>query len=385
MLLYRGITLLSATALVQLVSSISLDDAVSKLHLALGDTVGKEYHHAHMISDIPRVDDIKRWTLSVANKALNENNHEISANSLKDSNTLSGLAQLFLKPTDKASDKVGISAQDAQWTKKCQEKGALAILDSIYDASLKVVDFNSTEVFDAHYTPTPLRKNLVSPLTQAAVYGSSIAASTAHTAGVSSSWLPVCDTDQVYVNAADRLIFFNTLAAGLQALSPDLYKAYTNVSDSEIAEAKVIQHVSRLSIQLHMLQAIAKAAYLDPTDDAVKTMIYLCTLGDDATTALSQTAKQIGEAVGSKLPNVIPHKFLDSINRKVANELIERSTRDGRNKVVKFGQKVPGVRNLFDFVVDASSTWGIGKVAKIAFCPLPGVTGQVTENPKQEL
>jgi hypothetical protein len=134
-----------------------------------------------------------------------------------------------------------------------------------------------------------------------------------------------------------------------------------------------------------MLQAIAKAAYLDPTDDAVKTMIYLCTLGDDATSALSQTAKQIGEAVGSKLPNVIPHKVLDSINRKVANELIERSTRDGRNKVVKFGQKVPGIRNLFDFVVDASSTWGIGKVAKIAFCPLPGVTGQITENPKQEL
>ncbi|GAB5587775.1 hypothetical protein Unana1_02675 [Umbelopsis nana] len=385
MLYMRPISLLSAAALLPLISAISLDDAVSKLHLALGDTVGKEYHHAHKISDIPRVDDIKQWTISVASKALNENSHLISANSVKDSSTLSGLAQLFRIPSDNTGDSVSISAQDAQWTKKCQEKGSLAILDSVYEASLSVDDFNSTEVFDAHYTPTPLRKHLVSPLTQAAVYGSSAVTSTAHSAGVSSSWLPVCDTDQAYVNAADRLIFFNTLAAGLQALSPDLYKAYTSSNETELAEARVIQHVSRLSIQLHMLQSIAKAAHLDPTDDAVKTMIYLCTLGDDATTALSKTAKQIGEAVGSKLPNVIPRKVLDSINRKVANELIDRSTKGENNKVVKLGQNVPGVRNIFEFVIDASSTWGIGKVAKVAFCPLPGVSGQAADKPKQEL
>jgi hypothetical protein len=171
------------------------------------------------------------------------------------------------------------------------------------------------------------------------------------------------------------------LAAGLQALSPDLYNAYTDASEE--AKSKVIKHVSRLSIQLHMLQSIAKAAHLDPTDDAVKTMIYLCTLGDEATTTLSQTAKQIGEAVGSKLPNVIPRKVLDSINRKVANELIERSVKEENGNVVKLGQKIPGFRNIFDFVVDASSTWSIGKVAKIAFCPLPGGNHLPIEKPLQ--
>lgn len=379
MVLHRYLTILAATAFV---SAISLDDAVSKLHLALGDTIGKEYHHPHLIVDIPRVDDIKQWTLSVTNKALNENHQEFSANSVKDSHTLTGLAQLFRTVpanTDTDDSFSAKSEDDVLWTKKCKEKGALAILDSVYDASLKVEDFNSSEVFDAHYTPTPARKNLFQPITQAAVYGSSIVASSAHSAGVSSTWLPVCDTDPTYVNAADRLIFFNTLAAGLQALSPDLYKAYTNASE----ETKVINYVSRLSIQLHMLQSIAKAAHLDPKDDAVKTMIYLCTLGDEATTTLSQTAKQIGEAVGSKLPNVIPQKVLDSINRKVANELIERSVKEDNRSVVKLGQKVPGFRNIFDFVVDASSTWSIGKVAKIAFCPLPGSNPLPIEKPLQ--
>jgi hypothetical protein len=379
MVLHRYLTILAATALV---SAISLDDAVSKLHLALGDTIGKEYHHAHLIVDIPRVDDIKHWTLSVTNKALNENHQEFSANSVKDSHTLTGLAQLFRSTpanTDTDDSFSAKSQDDVLWTKKCKEKGALAILDSVYDASLKVEDFNSSEVFDAHYTPTPARKNLFQPITQAAVYGSSIVASSAHSAGVSNTWLPVCDTDPAYVNAADRLIFFNTLAAGFQALSPDLYSAYTNASE----ETKVINYVSRLSIQLHMLQSIAKAAHLDPTDDAVKTMIYLCTLGDEATTTLSQTAKQIGEAVGSKLPNVIPRKVLDSINRKVANELIERSVKEDNGSVVKLGQKVPGFRNIFDFVVDASSTWSIGKVAKIAFCPLPGGNPLPIEKPLQ--
>lgn len=379
MVLHRYLTILAATALV---SAISLDDAVSKLHLALGDTIGKEYHHAHLIVDIPRVDDIKHWTLSVTNKALNENHQEFSANSVKDSHTLTGLAQLFRTTpanTDTDDSFSAKSQDDVLWTKKCKEKGALAILDSVYDASLKVEDFNSSEVFDAHYTPTPARKNLFQPITQAAVYGSSIVASSAHSAGVSSTWLPVCDTDPAYVNAADRLIFFNTLAAGFQALSPDLYNAYTNASE----ETKVISYVSRLSIQLHMLQSIAKAAHLDPTDDAVKTMIYLCTLGDEATTTLSQTAKQIGEAVGSKLPNVIPRKVLDSINRKVANELIERSVKEEKGSVVKLSQKVPGFRNIFDFVVDASSTWSIGKVAKIAFCPLPGGNPLPIEKPLQ--
>ncbi|KAH8555457.1 hypothetical protein BGW37DRAFT_477282 [Umbelopsis sp. PMI_123] len=379
MVYYRYLTILSATALV---SAISLDDAVSKLHLALGDTIGKEYHHAHMIVDIPRVDDIKHWTLSVTNKALDENHQEINTNSLKDAHTLSGLAQLFRITPDNTDtyDSATVQSQDdILWTKKCREKGALAILDSVYDASLKVDDFNSSTIFDAHYTPTPMRKNLVQPAMQAAVYGSFAVATTAHSAGVSSSWLPVCDTDPIYVNAADRLIFFNTLAAGFQALSPDLYKAYTNAS--EISEGKVIKYVSRLSIQLHMLQSIAKAAHLDPNDDAVKTMIYLCTLGDYATTALSQTAKQIGEAVSSKLPNVIPRKVLDGINRKVANELIERSVKEENGNVVKLSQKVPGIRNFFDFVVDASSTWSIGKVAKIAFCPLPGSNDRAVEKP----
>ncbi|KAI9287293.1 hypothetical protein BC943DRAFT_358549 [Umbelopsis sp. AD052] len=377
MVLHRYLTILAATALV---SAISLDDAVSKLHLALGDTIGKEYHHAHLIDDIPRADDIKHWTLSVTNKALNENHQEFSANSVKDTHTLTGLAQLFRTAPANTDDSFSAKSQDdVLWTKKCKEKGALAILDSVYDASLKVEDFNSSDVFDAHYTPTPARKNLYQPITQAAVYGSSIVASSAHSAGVSNSWLPVCDTDPAYVNAADRLIFFNTLAAGLQALSPDLYHTYTNASE----ESKVITYVSRLSIQLHMLQSIAKAAHLDPTDDAVKTMIYLCTLGDEATTTLSQTAKQIGEAVGSKVPNVIPRKVLDSINRKVANELIERSVNEENGKVVKLGQKIPGVRNIFDFVVDASSTWSIGKVAKIAFCPLPGGNPLPIEKPLQ--
>lgn len=390
MLFHKAICLLIATTTIKVSTAISLDDAVSKLHLALGDTVGKEYHHAHQISDIPHVDDIKHWTASVCNKALNEKDQEMSVNSFKGSDTLTDLAQLFRKANGVPSDQVGTKqagthSDEVAWTKKCKEKGALAILDSVYEASLGVEDFNSTETVDEHYNMTPMRKTVTVPLTLAAVYGSSMVESTAHSAGVSSSWLPVCDTDPAYVNAADRLIFYNTLAAGLQALSPDLYKEYAKEGQQDDAEERVIKHVSRLSVQLHMLQSIAKVAQLDPNDAAVKTMIYLCTLGDSATTSLSQTAKQIGEAVGSKVPNVIPHKVLESVNRKVALELIARSAQEDSNTVVKVGQRIPGVRNIFDFVVDASSTWGIGKVAKIAFCPLPGQTGKVAEHLKQEL
>ncbi|KAJ2960603.1 hypothetical protein NQZ79_g4056 [Umbelopsis isabellina] len=386
----KAIYLLLAATTIKLSTAISLDDAVSKLHLALGDTVGKEYHHAHQISDIPHVEDIKHWTASVCNKALNEKEQAMSVNSFKGSDTLSSLAQLFRKakgiPAGQVgTEQAGTNSDEVAWTKKCKEKGALAILDSVYEASLGVEDFNSTQTVDEHYNMTPMRKTVTVPLIQAAVYGSSMVEFTAHSAGVSSTWLPVCDTDQGYVNAADRLIFYNTLAAGLQALSPDLYKEYAKEGPQDDAEERVIKHISRLSIQLHMLQSIAKVAHLDPNDAAVKTMIYLCTLGDSATTSLSQTAKQIGEAVGSKVPNVIPHKVLDSVNRKVALELIARSTQEDSNAVVKVGQKIPGVRNIFDFVVDASSTWGIGKVAKVAFCPLPGQTAKVVEHPKHEL
>ncbi|CAG8439491.1 1798_t:CDS:1 [Ambispora gerdemannii] len=247
--------------------------------------------------------------------------------------------------------------------KQVEALKAMLLLDSIYDSVTEIPYFRSEEV----YEPFAPRSAPVE-----AIF-TSLAIRSRQTADkllddivtVTATTTTTCFTTNVtYYHKSDRTIFYNSLSAGLSS------SVLNHVSKSAGIDTKtniLIDVMSALAIQVHMVKSIASLAGLDTNDDAVRTMVYLCVVADGAKSSTAQIARDLATIVMRRMVNNIPNSALTAINKRVAIKLI---TKKGSKGVFKLARLVPLVGEIITFLSDAMSTYGIGKVAKYVFCPM---------------
>ena len=121
---------------------------------------------------------------------------------------------------------------------------------------------------------------------------------------------------------------------------------------------------SVIYIQIRMVAAIASMAGYDLKDDRVKSLIYVCLIGDAAKDVL----KNVGIVMGSKMAtNAIKNisgKTIVMINQKVGFRLL---TKFGETGVINLGKAVPIIAGLIGGTMDSMATNTIGNVARDIF------------------
>ncbi|RUS32333.1 hypothetical protein BC938DRAFT_475694 [Jimgerdemannia flammicorona] len=373
-----ALTLLPATLLLvatlrrdTAVTATSLDDSLSKFQAFLGKAVAEEFYH-----DLDTLAEVRHWTALISARALNETLATVEV--VEDTHVPDKVEFLFGKPHPAPSSELHASSSHAPGLDIAT---ALAILDTVYESASKVGDFDTPETFNAHYAPTLPRTILLAPATKATVYGGSMLNLLVDNVRKKASlpqqalpWLvPRCETfDVEYFHSADRTIFYNSLAAGLAGIAfsgsgtPGL-----PAIPGALPTPLLVNYVSTLSIQLHMLQSLAAAAHLDPSDDAVRTMIYLCLVADGASSSFGRAAKNMAELLAHHSVDQVPAQLIHRINRKVGTKLVRKFAVANKEKgaLVTLGGIVPLIGKVVGFVVDAGTTWSIGKVGKYVFCP----------------
>ena len=117
-------------------------------------------------------------------------------------------------------------------------------------------------------------------------------------------------------------------------------------------------------VHMRMIAAIAHIGGYDIKDDKVKSMIYLCLVGE----SVKDILKEGGIAIGNKLAlsslKSVSGKTLTKINRMVEFRLI---TKFGEKGVVNLGKLFPVVGGIIGGSVNAISTNTIGNLARKTF------------------
>lgn len=121
---------------------------------------------------------------------------------------------------------------------------------------------------------------------------------------------------------------------------------------------------SVLFVQIRMLAAIAIMGGYDVEDDKVKTLVYVCLLGN----AAEEVLKQVGVKLGAKFTEAAIKKLstevIKQINKQVGFRLV---TKFGQKGVINLGKAIPIAGGVISGTLDAVSTHAIGKAAKIIF------------------
>ncbi|CAG8470537.1 260_t:CDS:2 [Ambispora leptoticha] len=275
------------------------------------------------------------------------------------------VTQLGLNPPSKDLNNEEVSKLTASSSTERQVEAlkAMLLLDSIYDSVTEIPYFRSEET----YEPFAPRSAPVEAIV------TSVAIRSRQTADkilddiitVTSTTTTTCNTaNETYCYKSDRTIFYNSLSAGLSSA------VLNHVSKSTGIDAKthvLVDVMSALAIQVHMVKSIASLAGLDTNDDAVRTMVYLCVASNSAKSSTAQIARDLATIMMRRMVTSIPNTALAAVNKRVAIKLI---TKKGTKGVFKLARLVPLVGELITFISDAMSTYGIGKVAKYVFCPM---------------
>ncbi|CAG8511675.1 17679_t:CDS:10 [Funneliformis caledonium] len=235
--------------------------------------------------------------------------------------------------------------------KQIEVEKILLILDNIYDSVDEVPYFRTEEDFSPNVPRyAPLQTIL-----------SSFAIRSVQT--VDNYILhSVCSTTNTsFHRYADRSIFYNSLSSGLSSA------VIIHVSRGLKTDV-LIDIISTLAIQLHMVKSIASLAGLDTADDAVRTLIYLCIVSDGVKSSIAETAKELAMIIMRKMVvDQIPASALRSINKRVAMKLLSKEV--GGKGLINFASLIPFVGELVTFISDSLTTYGIGQVSKYVFCP----------------
>ena len=88
-------------------------------------------------------------------------------------------------------------------------------------------------------------------------------------------------------------------------------------------------------IQLRMLAVMAIIGGLDPTDDYVRTLAYICIAGSSVSQALKEAGVKIANKVAMAGVKRIPGKVLIAINKKVGFRLFTKLGEKGAINLVK--------------------------------------------------
>jgi hypothetical protein len=121
---------------------------------------------------------------------------------------------------------------------------------------------------------------------------------------------------------------------------------------------------SVLYVQIRMIAAIAHLAGYDLKDDKVKTMVYVCLVGNGATEILKNVGVQIGKKIATNAIKNISGKVITQINQKVGFRLV---TKFGEKGIINLGKAVPILGGIIGGTVDTISTNIIGNTARDLF------------------
>ncbi|KAF9096874.1 hypothetical protein BGX29_008401 [Mortierella sp. GBA35] len=139
-------------------------------------------------------------------------------------------------------------------------------------------------------------------------------------------------TDAAYLRGVDEVVYYSALSDGVAGGA--LAAAPGDSAVKSLDLGTIIASVGKLAIELHMAQAVARLADLNPADDIVRTMIYLALEADSAQ----------------------PVRQDPPLSVKVVG---------GRERF----SGIPVLRNLFAFSSDVLSANDLGEVVKFVFCP----------------
>ncbi|MEA2050679.1 MAG: EcsC family protein [Campylobacterota bacterium] len=121
---------------------------------------------------------------------------------------------------------------------------------------------------------------------------------------------------------------------------------------------------SVLYVQVRMIAAIAHLAGHDLKDDKVKTMVYVCLVGNGAGEILKNTGIQLGKKLATSAVRNISGKVITQINQKVGFRLV---TKFGEKGIINFGKAIPLLGGVIGGGADLISTNIIGNTARDVF------------------
>ena len=121
---------------------------------------------------------------------------------------------------------------------------------------------------------------------------------------------------------------------------------------------------SVLYVQIRMIAAIAHLAGHDLKDDKVKTMVYVCLVGNGAAEILKNVGVEVGKKVATNAVKNISGKVITQINQKVGFRLV---TKFGEKGVINLGKAIPILGGLIGGTVDTISTNIVGNTARDLF------------------
>jgi uncharacterized protein (DUF697 family) len=133
---------------------------------------------------------------------------------------------------------------------------------------------------------------------------------------------------------------------------------------------------SAVYIQMRMIAAIAYMGGYDLKDDKVKTLIYICLVGESAKDILKDVGIQIGVNIGQNLIKSLPTKILTKINQRVGFRLVTKFGTKGAINLVKI---VPVFGGIIGGSINAITTYSIGNIAVKTFISIEEVNATPTD------
>ena len=123
---------------------------------------------------------------------------------------------------------------------------------------------------------------------------------------------------------------------------------------------------SVLYIQIRMIAAIAYMGGYDLRDEKVKTLVYMCLVGNFAKDILQETGIRLGTKFTAMAIERISEKSLLLINQRVGFRLLATS---GTKGMINLGKAVPLVGGIIGGSFDVAATNTIGNMARNTFLP----------------
>ncbi len=123
---------------------------------------------------------------------------------------------------------------------------------------------------------------------------------------------------------------------------------------------------SVLYIQIRMIAAIAHMGGYDLRDEKVKTLVYMCLVGNFAKDILQETGIRLGTKFTAIAIERISEKSLLIINQRVGFLLL---TTSGTKGMINLGKAVPIVGGIIGGSIDVAATNTIGNMARNTFLP----------------
>jgi hypothetical protein len=121
---------------------------------------------------------------------------------------------------------------------------------------------------------------------------------------------------------------------------------------------------SVLYIQIRMIATIAYMKGYDIKSGQVKTLVYVCLVGNGAIELLKVAGITIGKKLTQQFIKNISTQVIKEINKKVGFRLL---TKFGEKGVVNLGKLIPVLGGMIGGAVDAMTTRSIAKISQKVF------------------